>query len=202
MKTVRLSFVLCSLSCLLVCLFGGTARAASASWAVVNTAAYGKDASPSTETALSSYSAYLCSAETAVLLFGGDGSVASVTSYLKANYSAGLSSLATSATALKTGDYDLGQYTFANYNLSASPVGDYLAIVAYDDGDEKAVRVFANGASGGRVVFDDQPGYTSGTFGAWTPAAVPEPTSGLLILLGLAALSLRRIDPLLRRSRK
>ena len=35
-------------------------------------------------------------------------------------------------------------------------------------------------------------GTAGGTIGAWTAAAVPEPTSGLLLLLGVAGLALRR----------
>jgi len=188
-----LSAVLCPLSCLIACLvsLARTSQAAP-SWALVNTAAYGKDSSPSTAKAESSYSAYLCTVESVKTMFGGDGSVASVTSYLSDNYTAGLESLATGGMALKTGEYDLGQYTFANYNLSSSLLGDYLAVIAYANGDDKAIRVFSNTAVSGNVVFDDESGTGGGTAGAWTSASVPEPTSGLLLLLGVAGLALKR----------
>lgn len=188
-----LSFVLCPLPCLIACLLSlAHSVQAAPSWALVNTAAYGKDASPSTAMAESSYSAYLCTVESAKAMFGGDGSVASVTSYLSGNYTTGLESLATGGTALMTGEYDLGQYTFANYNLSSSLLGDYLAVIAYASGDDKAIRVFSNTAAGGNVVFDDEPGMGGGTAGAWTSASVPEPTSALLLLLGVAGLALKR----------
>jgi len=187
----RSSFAVCTSSFALICLLAGSVYAES-SWALVNTAAYGKDASPSTAKAESSYSAYLCTVESAKTMFGGDGSVASVTSYLSGNYKAGLESLASGGTALKTGEYDLGQYTFANYNLSSSLLGDYLAVIAYASGDDKAIRVFSNTAASGSVVFDDEPGMGGGTAGAWTAASVPEPTSGLLLLIGVAGLALKR----------
>jgi len=168
-----------------------SAQAASSSWAIVNTAAYAKDTSPSVTKALTSYRAYLCSADEAILLFGGDGSVGYLTDHLRNNFEAGISALESGGTALKSGDYALGQYTFDDRNLS-SLNGDYLAIVAYDDSVDQAVRVFRSTAVEGHVAFDDDPAYAGGTFGVWTAAAVPEPTGGVLLLIGLATLALRR----------
>lgn len=178
-------------SAVLVVMLAGAVHAASTSWALVNTEAYGGDLSPSTAKAETSYTAYFCSVAMVQTLFGGDGSIGAVTSYLKNNFATGLDKLAESATALKEGDFDLGQYTFANHNLSSALAGDYFAIITYANGEDKAARVFKNTATGGNVAFDDQPGYSGGTFGIWFSPA-PEPTSGLLFLLGLAGLALRR----------
>jgi len=67
---------------------------------------------------------------------------------------------------------------------------DYLGIVLYSSGDESAVRVFSATSDGVTWLADDSTTRSAGTAGAWT--AVPEPTSGLLLLLGVAGLALRR----------
>jgi len=70
-------------------------------------------------------------------------------------------------------------------------------LLFYASGGDRQVRVMMNDASGydmsqGNVAFNDRAGATAGTFGDWTAATIPEPTSGLLLLIGVAGLTLRR----------
>jgi len=81
------------------------------------------------------------------------------------------------------------QPVFTDSFLGTLSVGEYLAVVLYQNGSDKAVRVFDNAEwTGSNVAFDSQ---ADGTVGAWKAASVPEPTSGLLLLLGSALLVLR-----------
>jgi len=171
------------------------ATAAPSWFAALSTEEYAKaDKSPSTAKA-SGYAAYYCSVEAAQLenLFGGATTVDGVTAYLSSYFSKGKSAIEDYATKNNTGMnvwsyYADGQYTFnSDEYTSAVAEGSYLAVAFYDD---SAFRVFANDAyntESGHVVFDDK---VADTAGSWT--AVPEPTSGLLLLLGMAGLALRR----------
>ena len=139
------------------------------------------------------YAAYLCTTAAAAELFGGNNGYESITTYLAAN----AVNFAPSMTPLEHyGDgFDDGEYSFIKQYPQSGGVGSlangsYIAIVAYTGDDGYRVRVFESMASGGVLEFD--PVNSFGSAGAWTPTAVPEPSSGLLLLLGLAGLALKR----------
>ena len=142
------------------------------------------------------YAAYLCTTEAAETYFGGNSSVDTVTDWLKVNYVTGYDALkrdeATTA-MVPYGEggrsFDEGEYSFTKY-FKDGLSGDYLAVLTYAENGENWFRVFGNTADGdGTLTIDLSSG--EGTAGAWTQA-VPEPTSGLLLLIGLAGLALRR----------
>ena len=120
-----------------------------------------------------------------------------------------------------TGDQLIGTYESANGRIAAQTLGDgvnsdiYKAMVA-DRGDTWKPQYHFTATyttADGTYVYD---GYSTATkaigdvanyaiasnanfgnaaTGSWTytPAAIPEPTSGLLLLLGMAGLALRRL---------
>ena len=140
------------------------------------------------------YKAYLCTTAAAKDYFGGNFAYDTVTDWLKDNYATGIAALKGGDTAmLPYGEggrnFDEGEYSFSKY-FQEGLVGDYLAVVAYSYQGEDWFRVFGNAAEADGTVTMD-PGADFGQAGAWTQA-VPEPTSGLLILLGVAGLALRR----------
>ena len=142
------------------------------------------------------YTAYLCTTEAAKGYFGGNSSVDTVTDWLKVNYVTGIVALdhdrATTAMVPYGEDgrsFDEGEYSFTKY-FQSELAGDYLAVLTYADNCGNWFRVFGNTADGdGTLTIDLSSG--KGVAGGWTQA-VPEPTSGLLFLLGLASLALRR----------
>ena len=142
------------------------------------------------------YAAYLCTTEAAKGYFAGNNSVDTVTDWLKVNYVTGYDALkrdeATTAMA-PYGEggrsFDEGEYSFTKY-FQDGLSGDYLAVLTYAENGENWFRVFGNTADGdGTLTIDLSSG--KGVAGGWTQA-VPEPTSGMLFLLGLASLALRR----------
>jgi len=144
------------------------------------------------------YRAYFCTKAAAAEMFEGNDTIAAVTQYLTtdtATYKKGMGALAASGTALSPYVYDDGQYSFTKY-LQSALGGEYLAVLAYSDASANpsaaVVRVFdAVADSMGSLTFAPSEG--EGTAGEWT--AIPEPTGGMLLLLGTALLALRRKQP-------
>ena len=142
------------------------------------------------------YTAYLCTVAAAESYFSGNTTYAGITSYLKdsANFADGVSQIATGGILLETYEYDLGEYSFIKQFGPGELLGNYIALVTYANGGDDYFRVFESSVSGGSVVFDPEIG--AGSAGAWTPVSTPsptpEPTGGLLLLLGAAGLALRR----------
>jgi len=162
------------------CAFG------AGSWAAINTEAYSGDPAPSTASA-GKYEAYYCTKAAAETMFGGT-TVDAINEYLVNNFVEGKAALATGGVAIdQQAGYAKGQYTFIEYYGKDIAQGEYLAVTFFDN---YAFRVFGKDNAvwdSGTLTFDDK---TAGTVGTWQ--TVPEPTSGLLLLIGSALLALKR----------
>ena len=146
--------------------------------------------------ATTGYSAYLCTKDAAANLFGGASDYNTITAYLTEYYvdfSQGITGM--DKMDVYGDGFDAGIYSFSKYFQEGS-LGDdsYIAIVAYLGESGNQFRVFESAVSGGTIYFDPDAGegQTTGMAGDWTVAAIPEPTSGLLMLFGLAGLALKR----------
>jgi len=149
---------------------------------------------------VSSYSGYYCTVETAQKLLGTTtADVYDMTDLVAGSFEASQAALKEGATALNTRYYEEGQYILKMaYSSPLTEVG-YLALLFYENGEDRAVRVMASDsymlAEEGSALFDDDmldaSVMSDGKNAPWT-AAVPEPTSGLLVLFGIAGLALRR----------
>lgn len=149
-----------------------------------------------TEKPLPGYEAYYCTKDAAKGMFGGADTYQTITTFLTANmanYDSGMSALKTGGVALPPyGEgFDEGIYSFATDVTPLTLGSEYLAVLAYTGADaENRVRVFSNTAGSSDLTFD--PLQSKGVAGDWTTVNVPEPTSGLLLLLGVAGLAFRR----------
>ena len=138
------------------------------------------------------YAAYLCTTAAAETYFDGKRNHVDVTDWLAesgANYAAGMAALAGSG--MDFYGFDESEYSFSKYFKNGLE-GGYLAVLTYAAEDGRTwFRVFGGIAENdGTLTIDPAGGF--GEAGAWTAAAVPEPTGGLLLLLGVAGLALRR----------
>ena len=163
-----------------------SAQAAAFSW---KTAATGKIYEAGTTTLLASGTAYLFDSSAvsqqkvldAVLGGSGLDSLASISS---AAVSAG-------AVAATTFEWGSAGETLNAYIAIVSGDNVYIGNIASATGDASAAAALSlkEKTSSQAVAFESST-YTSA--GWYTAAAVPEPTSGLLMLVGLAGLALRR----------
>lgn len=145
------------------------------------------DATPSTANA-GKYTAYYCTAQTAEQMFG-TSTLAGIENYMLVNHAEGSAALAKNATKVdQQGYYEANQYTFIEYMAASVAQDDYVAVLFWGT---EAFRVFGTDNAvwdAGTLTFDDAG--AAGTVGDWK--IIPEPTSGMLLLLGFAALSLKR----------
>lgn len=160
---------------------------AMTTWATLNTEAHPLDATPSDAQAMN-YSAYFCTVETAKKLFGGS-TVAAIQEYVTYHYATSVPG----STAFTDPYFSDDAYTLDRYDGTVYNSADYVALAFY--GDHK-FRVYGEGSAqllNGSLIFDDKSAL-AGTVGEWTTASyiVPEPSSGLLLLMGWAMLALRR----------
>ena len=138
------------------------------------------------------YAAYLCTADAAKTFFGGNDTAGGVSDWLSGDgwthYNAGMAALTGGAIQMDPYGFDDGEYSFMKYFQDALE-GNYLAVVTYADGKDAWFRVFENtAAADGNLTLDAVA--APAIAGAWVQ--VPEPTSGLLLLLGVAGLVLKR----------
>ncbi len=163
---------------------------AATTWAYLDTMGVNNE----TESDIANYSAYYCTATIASSIFDGAGTQETISAYLAANYvdyRSGIEGMDT----MNAYGFDEGVYTFVPQIQEAMRSGEtYIAIVAFlGDGGDK-FRVFESTAdTEGSLTFKPEYGpEIGGTAGDWTAAAIPEPTTGVLMLFGLACLALRR----------
>lgn len=173
------------------CLMAGAALAAPISAELTTDPAISGGDDPSYA---SRYSAYLCTKEAAATYFGGNTGVDTIGAWLAeetgANFWDSVQQLKAADAGMKYYGVDEGEFSFTKYFQNPLE-GDNIALLSYLDPESSDVmyRVFANAADGGLLEMNDK---GAGTAGAWMTTAVPEPTSGLLLLFGLAGLALRR----------
>jgi hypothetical protein len=149
---------------------------------------------PGTTTKVSSGTAYLFDANTYAVTalldaFVGDAGI----DFTKAMSSKAVSSsgtIAATTTDAVTASQNYSLY-FAIVNGDNVFVSD-VSVKAGPDGDKVQSVTYSPNNASKAAVSEWTAGTTSAASGWYTAAAVPEPTSGLLMLVGLAGLALRR----------
>lgn len=188
MKKVLISMV--------VAVMASVSAFAVENWVSVDIGASKGDTEPGSAS-LSCYTAYYCTAEAAQEMFGVS-TYDAVANYLKTNYDKGWAALEEAAgkgdaMLLNQKLWGEEQYTFTAFYQNPLVSGDYLALVSYVGETANAAPeidvLSGEYAGGGTMVFDDSDPSTPHS--GWTQT-VPEPTSGMLFLLGSALLALRR----------
>lgn len=171
------------------------AQAASINWSITNTYMPGS----ADKVAAGKYTAYLFvtanttdvslttttkSAVEAVLASGDLTGLSSLAAVSKANTALGAWTGATGLTGFSSGSLDA--FAVIIDSTDAASAEHYLIV---NDGATKNATFTS--ATGSKILgFGDQTALSKGS--GWTSTAVPEPTSGLLLLLGMAGLALRR----------
>lgn len=175
------------------------AQAASINWAISNV--YASD-NAATKVAANSYSALLfvtanstdvtsgipvtsLAAVQAVLSSGDLTGLSSLAAASKANNAAGGWSGATGLTGFSSGS--LSAFAVVIDSTDLANAKNYVLV----GGGAEKTATFTSSTGAKLLAFGDQTSYTQGA-GKWTSTSVPEPTSGLLMLLGMAGLALRR----------
>ena len=174
-------------------------QAASVSWTITNV--YSPSDS-TTKAAVGSASAYLfvtanttdvttgipvttLAAVQAVLSSGDLTGLSSLAAASKSNAAAGGFTGATGLTGFSSGSLTAFAVVVDSTDL-ASAKNYYLV-----SGGAEKTATFTSASGAKTLLWGDQTSYTQGA-GKWTSTSVPEPTSGLLMLLGMAGLALRR----------
>lgn len=173
-------------------------QAASVSWSITNVY------SPSDSTAkvaASSMSAWLFVTANSTDVTGiKTTTLSAVQAVLDSGDLTGLADLA-AANASNSSAGSIGGMTgltgFSSGSLTAfAVVVDSTSLATAENyflasGGAERTATFTSATGAKALAFGDQTSYTQGA-GKWTSTSVPEPTSGLLMLLGMAGLALRR----------
>ena len=166
-------------------------QASTVSWGMSQVYTYGSDSSAPTSARADNYIAYLMVGDGSGMTALDGAGIDAIKAYVTANNTYGGSAL-TSAGAISVNTY--GDYT------AASEMDVYAVVFDANTIDAAAhFYVTAKGSltvpdSGdGQVAFGKQKTGTTNTSNWYATAeTIPEPTSGLLMLVGLGALALRR----------